>query len=98
GCPSTESLQSYEPREGSPVLDREGAMLGRLQYVRRVNIPLDTVPQVVRDAFLAVEDRRFYDHGGIDFRSAVRALFANVREMGVAEGFSTITMQVVRNA
>ena len=52
GCPSTESLQGYEPREGSPVLDREGAMLGRLQYVRRVNIPLDTVPQVVRDAFL----------------------------------------------
>ena len=97
-CPSTESLQRYEPREGSPVLDREGAMLGRLQYVRRVNIPLDTVPQVVRDAFLAVEDRRFYDHGGIDLRSAVRAVFANVREMGVAEGFSTITMQVVRNA
>ena len=98
GCPSTESLQNYEPAQGSPVLDRDGVMLGRLQYVRRVNIPLDSVPQVVRDAFLAVEDRRFYDHGGIDLRSAVRALFANVREMGVAEGFSTITMQVVRNA
>ncbi|HLS47949.1 MAG TPA: PBP1A family penicillin-binding protein [Gemmatimonadales bacterium] len=98
GCPSATSIQDFRPREGSRVLDRKGASLGRLEYVRRVNVPLDSVPEQVRQAFLAVEDRRFFEHDGIDWRSVLRAAFRNVRELGVAEGFSTITMQVVRNA
>ena len=98
GCPSTESIESFQPREGSPVLDRSGAMLGRLEYVRRVNLPLDSMPKLLQDAFIAVEDRRFYQHHGVDWRGAFRAAFRNARELGVAEGFSTITMQVVRNA
>lgn len=97
-CPSAADIQAYAPREGSSVLDREGELLGRLQYVRRVNVPLDSVPERVRDAFLAVEDQRFYEHGGVDWRSVGRAAFRNVRELGVSEGFSTITMQLVRNA
>ena len=98
GCPSTASIQSFRPTEGSLVLDRNGATLGRLDYVRRVNVPLDSVPALVREAFIAVEDRRFYAHAGIDWRSVLRASFRNLRSLGVAEGFSTITMQVVRNA
>ena len=98
GCPSTASIQDFRPPEGSRVLDRRGVSLGRLEYVRRVNVPLDTVPEQVRQAFLAVEDRRFYQHDGIDWRGVFRAALRNVRELGVAEGFSTITMQVVRNA
>ncbi|HEU5050727.1 MAG TPA: transglycosylase domain-containing protein, partial [Gemmatimonadales bacterium] len=98
GCPSAASIQEFRPREGSRVLDRNGAPLGRLEYVRRVNVPLDSVPELVRQAFIAVEDRRFYEHSGIDWRGFFRAAFRNVRELGVAEGFSTITMQVVRNA
>ena len=98
GCPSTASIQSFRPREGSPVLDRTGVALGRLDYVRRINVPLERVPRHVRAAFIAVEDRRFYSHHGIDWRSVFRAAFRNVRRLGVSEGFSTITMQVVRNA
>jgi penicillin-binding protein 1A len=98
GCPSTASIQTFRPSEGSLVLDRNGVTLGRLDYVRRVNVPLDSVPELVREAFIAVEDRRFYAHSGIDWRSVLRASFRNIRSMGVAEGFSTITMQVVRNA
>jgi 1A family penicillin-binding protein len=98
GCPSTASIQTFRPSEGSLVLDRNGVTLGRLDYVRRVNVPLDSVPGLVREAFIAVEDRRFYAHSGIDWRSVLRASFRNIRSMGVAEGFSTITMQVVRNA
>ena len=66
GCPSTASIQSFRPTEGSLVLDRSGATLGRLDYVRRVNVPLDSVPALVREAFIAVEDRRLYSHSGID--------------------------------
>ena len=61
-------------------------------------MPLARVPRHVRAAFIAAEDRRFYYHGGVDWRSAARALVRNFRSLGVREGFSTITMQVVRNA
>ncbi|MBA3346635.1 MAG: PBP1A family penicillin-binding protein [Gemmatimonadales bacterium] len=98
GCPSTAELQTFQATEGSRVLDRNGTVLGRLAYVRRVNVPLGEVPQHVRAAFIAAEDRRFYYHNGIDWRSAGRAALRNLRSLGVREGFSTITMQVVRNA
>jgi penicillin-binding protein 1A len=98
GCPSTASIQSFQPREGSQVLDRHGQTLGRLEYVRRVNLPLDSIPKRLREAFIAVEDRRFYQHHGVDWRGVFRATAHNVRDLGVSEGFSTITMQVVRNA
>ena len=98
GCPSTAQIQAFQPSEGSRVLDRSGKLIGRLAYVRRINVPVNTVPRSVRAAFIATEDRRFYYHGGVDWRSAGRALVRNVSEIGVREGFSTITMQVVRNA
>ncbi|HWB43313.1 MAG TPA: PBP1A family penicillin-binding protein [Gemmatimonadales bacterium] len=98
GCPSIEQLRGFRPSEGSRVLDRNGAPLGRLAYVRRINVPLDRVPRHVRAAFIAAEDRRFFYHGGIDWRSAGRALAHNLRAFAVREGFSTITMQVVRSA
>ena len=98
GCPSAASIQAFRPSEGSRVLDRSGRTLGRLTYVRRINVPLARVPRQVRAAFIAVEDRRFYQHQGVDWRSAARATWRNIRSLGVEEGFSTITMQVVRNA
>ncbi|CAN5888771.1 PBP1A family penicillin-binding protein [soil metagenome] len=98
GCPSVEQLRGFRPSEGSRVLDRNGAPLGRLAYVRRINVPIDRVPRHVRAAFIAAEDRRFYYHGGIDWRSVGRAMAHNVRALAVREGFSTITMQVVRTA
>jgi len=90
-------MQAFRPSEGGRVLDRSGSTIGRLSFVRRVNVPLDRVPRHVRAAFIAVEDRRFYFHHGVDWRSAGRALFRNVTRGDVSEGFSTITMQVVRN-
>src|SRR5215204_2589881 len=98
GCPSTTQIQAFRPSEGSRVLDRTGKILGRLSYVRRINVPVAAVPRSLRAAFIATEDRRFYYHGGVDWRSVGRALLRNLSAVGVREGFSTITMQVVRNA
>ena len=98
GCPSVEQLRGFRPSEGSRVLDRNGAPLGRLAYTRRINVPIERVPRHVRAAFIAAEDRRFYYHGGIDWRSVGRAMAHNLRALAVREGFSTITMQVVRTA
>jgi penicillin-binding protein 1A len=98
GCPSTAQIQAFQPSEGSRVLDRSGQPIGRLTYVRRINVPLKDVPKRVRAAFIATEDRRFYYHGGVDWRSVGRAVVRNLSRFSVQEGFSTITMQVVRNA
>jgi 1A family penicillin-binding protein len=98
GCPSASQIQAFRPSEGSQILDRNGIRLGRLTYVRRINVPLERVPRYVRAAFIATEDRRFYQHGGIDWRSAGRATLRNLSALSFREGFSTITMQVVRNA
>ena len=97
-CPTTAQIQAFRPSEGSRVLDRSGKPIGRLTYVRRINVPLKDVPRSVRAAFIATEDRRFYYHGGIDWRSVGRAIVRNLSDISVREGFSTITMQVVRNA
>jgi penicillin-binding protein 1A len=97
GCPSAAEIQGYRPSEGGRILDRAGEPLGRLRAVRRLNVPLAQVPLHVRQAFVATEDRRFYDHDGVDWRGALRATAANLRAGGVREGFSTITMQVARN-
>lgn len=98
GCPSASQIQAFRPSEGSQILDRNGTRIGRLTYIRRINVPLDRVPRYVRAAFIATEDRRFYHHHGVDWRSAGRAILRNLTALSFREGFSTITMQVVRSA
>ncbi|HEX6250244.1 MAG TPA: biosynthetic peptidoglycan transglycosylase, partial [Gemmatimonadaceae bacterium] len=97
GCPSSAEIRGFRPNEGGRIMDREGEFMGRLVSVRRVNIPLDSVPVHVQQAMIATEDRRFYDHNGTDWRGFFRATLRNIRALGVREGFSTITMQAARN-
>jgi 1A family penicillin-binding protein len=98
GCPTRGEIRAFRPGEGGRILDRGDRFLGRIAIVRRVNVPLDAIPLHVRQAFLATEDRRFYEHNGLDWRGVFRAVASNVRHLGVREGFSTITMQVARNS
>src|SRR5688500_8044200 len=98
GCPSRSAVAAYRPNEGGRVFDQNGKLIGHLAIVRRINVPLAKVPKHVRQAFVATEDRRFFDHGGIDWRGVARSIVRNLGAMGVREGFSTITMQVARNS
>ncbi|MCY7379773.1 MAG: PBP1A family penicillin-binding protein [Gemmatimonadaceae bacterium] len=98
GCPARSEIRAFRPGEGGRILDQNDRYLGRIAIVRRVNVPLTDIPTFVREAFLATEDRRFYEHNGLDWRGFFRAAVANVRGGGVREGFSTITMQVARNS
>ncbi len=98
GCPSRAGIRAFRPGEGGRIVDRNDRFLGRIALVRRVNVPLTAIPTHVRQAFLSTEDRRFYQHNGLDWRGLVRASLSNVRHGGVREGFSTITMQVARNS
>ncbi len=97
GCPSVGQLRGWRPTEGGELLDRNGNLVGPLTPVRRVNVPLTRVPAHVKDAFIAVEDRRFYKHHGIDWQGVARATVSNLKAGGVREGGSTISMQLARN-
>ncbi|HEY2852153.1 MAG TPA: PBP1A family penicillin-binding protein [Gemmatimonadaceae bacterium] len=98
GCPTPSEIRAFHPSEGGRIVDEYGRLIGRLAIVRRVNVELREVPTYVQQAFIATEDRRFYDHNGLDWRGFLRALVRNVGSLGVREGFSTITMQVVHNS
>jgi len=97
GCPGAKEIRAYKPPVGGQVLDRFGKPMGRLHTVRRVNVALSFVPVHVRRAFIATEDRRFYEHKGLDWRGVGRAVVRNTTSGRFREGFSTITMQVARN-
>jgi 1A family penicillin-binding protein len=97
GCPTPRDIQTFQPDQGGRILDRYNRVMGRLETVRRLNVPLSSVPEFVQQAFIATEDRRYYQHGGLDWRGFFRALVTNMKAGRTREGFSTITMQVARN-
>ena len=96
-CPSVSALREYTPPQASRVLDRDGRVLAHLSPERRIIIPLERIPAHVAGAFLAVEDRRFFQHQGVDYRRAAGALVRDLQTMSFQQGFSTITMQLARN-
>ena len=97
GCPDVHRLASYQPG-GAPVLvDRHGKEFASLAPMESEVIALKTLPKYVGEAFIAVEDQRFREHGATDLRRVFGALLANLKSGGVEEGSSTLTMQLARN-
>ncbi|HET7276031.1 MAG TPA: penicillin-binding protein 1A [Longimicrobiaceae bacterium] len=96
GCAPVDDMLAYQA-EGSELLDINGDPFGMLATVNRQIVSLDSLPPHVPRAFVAVEDQRFYDHGGVDFRRVIGSFITNVKAGGVEEGASTITMQLARN-
>ncbi|MCO7176027.1 transglycosylase domain-containing protein [Sporolactobacillus kofuensis] len=82
----------------SVVVDEQGHEISRLYAENRDPVALKKIPKHVQDAFIATEDQRFYKHSGIDLRGVARALVADIMVGGKAEGASTITQQLARNA
>ena len=84
--------------ETSSIVASDGTLLAYLHGVEnRTVISGDQIPQVMRNAVVAIEDERFYQHQGVDVQSFLRALVTNVKSQKTSEGFSTITMQLVGN-
>ena len=96
GCPSVADLREYRPPEATRVFASDGSVIADLSPQRRIVLGLEEIPPVLREGMIAVEDRRFWEHSGVDFRSFGRAMWRNVRSLGIREGFSTITMQLAR--
>ena len=94
--PDVSELADYRPKLPLRVYTAEGRLIGEFGEERRHLTPIEQIPAPMKNAVLAVEDARFYEHGGIDYLGVVRAALANLwREK--SQGASTITMQVARN-
>src|SRR5690606_34122792 len=88
-CPDVAGLRDYRPPEASRVFAADGSLIADLSPQRRVVVELDEVPALLRDGLVAVEDRRFWQHGGVDLRGVVRAALRNATSLSFKEGFST---------
>lgn len=96
--PENLSVLADTRREHSiTLLDMNGAVIDVRGPLYGSPVELDDLPDHVRQAFIAIEDRRFYDHSGVDFRGTLRAVFTNLRAGATVQGGSTITMQLVKN-
>ncbi|OGA59605.1 MAG: penicillin-binding protein [Burkholderiales bacterium RIFCSPHIGHO2_01_FULL_64_960] len=94
--PDISDLADYRPKLPLRVYSAEGALLGEFGEERRNLTPIGEIPKVMKDAVLAIEDARFFQHGGVDYKGVIRAALANLGRVK-SQGASTITMQVARN-
>ena len=95
--PSSAGMRTLPLQVPLRVYTRSGALISQIGEQRRVPISYDEIPQLVREAFLAAEDDRFFQHGGIDYFSVLRSIYVDLTTGDYAQGASTITMQTARN-
>ena len=95
--PSLEVLTDYQPKIPLRVFSSDGHLIGEFGEERRTFAHIQDVPAVMKQAILAAEDERFYQHPGIDTLGVLRAAYSNFVGGGKRQGASTITMQVARN-
>ena len=98
--PDYSQLQDYEPPVMTRVHASDGALVAEYAKERRLYIPIQAVPKLLLNAFIAAEDKNFYEHGGIDFTGIARAASSFIQNYGSGrrpQGASTITQQVAKN-
>jgi penicillin-binding protein 1A len=94
--PNISALVDYNPKEPLRIYTADKVLIGEFGEERRSVVPLSEMPVYLKYAVIAIEDDRFYSHGGVDYRGVLRASLANLRGR-LSQGASTITMQVARN-
>ena len=95
--PSLEVLTDYRPKIPLRVYTSDGFLIGEFGEERRAVVAYRDVPEIMKQAILAAEDERFFQHGGVDYQGVLRAALANLTSGGKKQGASTITQQVARN-
>ena len=95
--PALDAVQNYQPKMPLTIYSADGKLIGSYGEERRAFTEIKEFPQVLKDAVIAAEDKRFYQHWGVDVFGVGRAMVGNLRSGGVRSGASTITQQVARN-
>jgi len=101
-CPSIAQISTWEPEQTSKLYSHDGRLIAEIGLERRTPVAIEALPEYVPQAYIAIEDKRFYDHHGYSFRGIIRAAIVRVPGMGAilnrrAGGGSTITQQLARN-
>ncbi len=96
-CPSIAQIYTWQPRQSTQILSHDGILLDELALERRTRVEVDSLPDHVAHAFIAIEDKRFYRHRGYDVRGYLRAARNLVTSRRIAGGGSTITLQLARH-
>lgn len=94
--PDLDTITDYKPKVPLRIYTADNALIGEFGEERRSVMSIDEIPSYLKNAVVAIEDERFYEHGGVDYWGVLRATLANLRG-SLAQGASTITMQVARN-
>ena len=95
--PNFRAITGYKPKLITEVYSSDGTLVAEFAAERRKLIAYEDIPPHVRDAFIAVEDRRFFEHEGVDIKSILGAVMENIQEGDWVRGASTITQQVIKN-
>jgi len=96
GLPDLRRIEDYHPSLTSVVIDRNGRLVGEFHEENRRLVPIGEIPRHSQLAFVAAEDKSFFEHKGLDYSSIARAALANLRGGGIRQGASTITQQTVK--
>ncbi|MBR4422279.1 MAG: transglycosylase domain-containing protein, partial [Erysipelotrichaceae bacterium] len=91
------NMSDFEQAESSVIYDSRGDEIASLGSVIRQNVEYDEIPNCVVDAFVAIEDSRFFEHNGFDVPRFTKAMLENIRTLSFGQGGSTFTMQLVKN-
>jgi len=94
--PDISRMADYQPARSTRLYARDGSLLATLYKENRIWLPIDKIPHLVRDAFIANEDHNFYKHHGVDFFGIARAGIADLSHHQIEQGASTITQQLAR--
>ena len=100
GLPEYDQLTEYEPPVMTRVHAADGSLIAEYATQRRLFVPIETIPEFVKQAFIAAEDQNYYDHPGLDYKGIARAAITNLKNLGQGRrpvGASTITQQVAKN-
>ena len=94
--PRIQELENFRPSSVTKLLTAEGKVIGEFFVEKRVPVDLEEIPPYLRQAVVATEDRRFYEHAGLDLRGIARAILKDIRAGRFKEGGSTITQQLAK--
>jgi penicillin-binding protein 1A len=94
--PDISRMADYQPARSTRIYARNGELLATLYKENRIWVPIERIPPIVREAFIANEDHNFYHHHGVDFGGIARAAFADLTRHQIEQGASTITQQLAR--
>jgi len=95
--PALDTLTDYRPKMPLRIFSADGVLIGEFGEERRNLVHIKDIPDIMKKAVLAIEDDRFYEHGGVDYTGILRAAIHNAAGGGARQGASTITQQVARN-